>query len=155
MLWYNLFSRGHMIKLEEFKALFNSSLVTPYTVNENRAMFIAIINMIICTKPSSQWYKVMIEHKTFKPKAQWRIKIYLQVASCTFWRRDSCQWMHIRSLPTLHNGLAHNLEVGVCLVVPSVRIMPDSFAVFSLGKYGLCGGHFGGGLFLVNRGLTG
>lgn len=50
--------------------------------------------------------------------------------------------MHVWSLPTLHNGLAENLEMSIGLIVAGSRVVPSCLAVLSFVKYWLCGGHF-------------
>lgn len=51
--------------------------------------------------------------------------------------------MHVRGLPALHHGLAHDLQVSVGLIVSGARVVPGGLAVLSLGENGLCsGGHF-------------
>lgn len=50
--------------------------------------------------------------------------------------------MHVRGLPALHDGLAHDLEVGVGLIVAGARVVPGRLAVLPLGEDRQCGaGH--------------
>lgn len=50
--------------------------------------------------------------------------------------------MHVRGLPALHDGLPHDLEVSVGLIVAGARVVPGRLAVLSLGEDGLSGaGH--------------
>lgn len=45
--------------------------------------------------------------------------------------------MHVRGLPALHDGLPHDLEVSVGLIVAGARVVPGRLAVLSLGEDGL------------------
>lgn len=52
--------------------------------------------------------------------------------------------MHVRGLPALHDGLPHDLEMSVGLIVAGARVVPGRLAVLSLGEDGLSGaGHDG------------
>lgn len=60
----------------------------------------------------------------------------------TFWGRDSGQGVHVRRLPALHHGLAHDLQVRVGRIVARAGVVPHGLAVLSLWEYGLSrGGH--------------
>lgn len=51
--------------------------------------------------------------------------------------------MHVRGLPSLHDGLAHDLQVSVGLIIAGARVVPVGLAVLSFGENGLSsGGHF-------------
>lgn len=48
--------------------------------------------------------------------------------------------MHVRGLPALHHGLAHDLQVSVRLVVAGAGVVPVGLAVLPLGEDRLGGG---------------
>lgn len=48
--------------------------------------------------------------------------------------------MHVRGLPSLHDGLSHDLQVRVGLIVTGACVVPGRLAVLSLGEDGLSGG---------------
>lgn len=48
--------------------------------------------------------------------------------------------MHVRGLPALHDGLSHDLQVRVGLIVTGASVVPGRLAVLSLGEDGLSGG---------------
>lgn len=51
--------------------------------------------------------------------------------------------MHVRGLPALHHGFAHDLQVCVGVIVAGASVVPGGLAVLSLGENGLSGGaHF-------------
>ena len=63
-----------------------------------------------------------------------------QPATVTFWGSDRGEGVHVRGLPALHDGLAHDLEVRVGLVVSGARVVPVGLTVLPLGEDGLGGG---------------
>lgn len=61
----------------------------------------------------------------------------------TFWGCNGRQGVHVRGLPALHHGLAHDLQVCIRLIVAGASVVPGGLAVLSTAEYGLsCGGHF-------------
>lgn len=52
--------------------------------------------------------------------------------------------MHVRGLPTLHDGFPHDLEMSVGLIVAGARVVPGRLAVLPLGEDGLSGAGHGG-----------
>lgn len=64
----------------------------------------------------------------------------LQTATFTFWGCNGRQGVHVRGLPALHHGFAHDLQVCVGLIVAGASVVPGGLAVLSLWEYGLSGG---------------
>lgn len=73
---------------------------------------------------------------------------YAPTAAFTFWGCNGRERVHVRGLPALHHGLAHDLQVRVGFIVAGSGVMPGALAVLSLWEYGLGGG---GHVVLVQR----